>query len=143
MRKYLLPSALILAFGIALAGAQVITKSLQVTQDPRSPVGLDASNNVYFPAHVLTSQSAPALTSCGSGSPTVTGSDFGGQITEGSSATGCILTFKEAFAAAPGCVISSSNAASGLGVTTSTIAMTIVHSSYSSITIGYLCTGAK
>ena len=105
MKRYLLPSALILAFGLALAGAQTITKSLQVTQDPRSPVGLDASNNAYFPAHVLMGGSqtvAPTTATCGSGgSPGVVGTDNAGVVTEGAGTgagvTACTIYFNKPF----------------------------------------------
>ena len=144
MRKYLLPSALILAFGIALAGAQVITKSIQLTQDPRSPIGMDASNNVYFPAHVLSvgPNTAPVLTACGGGTPTITGTDTAGVITEGTSSAGCTVTFNRAFLAAPYCNANAA-AASAMGVSTTTTTMVLAHASASSGVINYICIGLK
>lgn len=46
----------------------------------------------------------PVLTSCGTGSPTVTGSDFAFRVTQGTSATGCVATFASPFTSIPTCV---------------------------------------
>lgn len=47
--------------------------------------------------HVITSGPAPAVTSCGTGSPTVTGNDRAGTITTGTAASACTLTFANAY----------------------------------------------
>jgi hypothetical protein len=150
MKRYLLPSALILAFGLALAGAQTITKSIQLTQDPRSPIGMDASNNAYFPAHVgagFNQNTVPTLTSCGSGgSPAVIGTDQAGSVTEGAGTgagvTSCILTFNSAWNTAPICTVSTIGPATGLGfgnAVPSTTSFTIVHSAATSLGWMYVC----
>lgn len=46
----------------------------------------------------------PVITSCGTGTPTITGTDLAFTVTQGTSATGCVLTFSTAFATAPVCV---------------------------------------
>ena len=46
-KRYLLPSALILAFGLTLGIAQTINKSVQLSQDPTGPVGFDTNNNEF------------------------------------------------------------------------------------------------
>ena len=149
MRKYLLPSALILAFGLALAGAQTITKSIQLTQDPRSPIGMDASNNAYFPAHIAAGGSqavAPATSSCGTGgSPGVVGPDNAGVITEGAGTgtgvTGCTITFNAAWNTAPVCTVSSVNAtavAAGV-VSTSTTTLVVINTAATSLGVSYIC----
>ena len=91
-------------------------------------------------AFVNTTQ--PALTSCGGGSPALdaTGSDVAGTITEGSSATGCVLTFNKAFATAPHCTVSSSTGLASLTWTISTTLLTISNSSTSSGKVSYICT---
>ena len=59
------------------------------------------------PSHLGTAQTtAPALTSCGTGTPTIAGTDTAGIVTMGTSATGCVITFNRAYAAAPYCVVS-------------------------------------
>jgi|GEM_PF-4728273 len=46
----------------------------------------------------------PVLTSCGTGSPTIVGTDYAMTITQGTTATGCVATFSSAFSAVPVCV---------------------------------------
>ena len=145
MRKYLLPSALILAFGLALAFAQNINKALQLSQDATGAFGVDTNNNVYFPGHILTTgPGTPVVTSCGGGTPTIAGTDFAGTVTQGTSAAGCTITFNKAFVAAPTCIINTATMASPISWTTSTTAITEVnYASPSSEIINYICTGAK
>ena len=58
------------------------------------------------PLHLASAQTtAPALTSCGTGSPTIVGSDTAGTITMGTSATGCIATFNVSYTSAPHCTV--------------------------------------
>lgn len=58
------------------------------------------------PVHTATAQTtAPALTSCGTGSPAITGTDTAGIVTMGTSATGCIITFNVAYTGTPFCVV--------------------------------------
>lgn len=77
------------------------------------PNGAVGPGNVYatltqFRAWVLGGGSAhsgiPVLTSCGTGSPSVVGSDFAFRVTQGTSATGCVATFSTAFTSIPTCV---------------------------------------
>ena len=149
MRKYILPSALILAFGLALASAQVITKSIQLTQDPRSPIGMDVNNNAYFPAHIAAGgnqATAPTVATCGAGgSPGVVGTDQAGTITEGAGTgagvTSCILTFNQAWNTAPICTASGAGGpATSLGVfATSTTTLQITHAAATSLGVNYIC----
>ena len=58
------------------------------------------------PLHLASAQTtAPVLTSCGTGSPTIVGSDTAGTITMGTSATGCIATFNVSYTSAPHCTV--------------------------------------
>lgn len=96
---------------IAIAGgavAQNIVSSVQLSQDPRGGIGLDAAGNVFFlnGQHVGSQGGGtPALTTCGT-APTITGTDFAFTVTTGSVGTSCIITFAKAFGAAPRCVVS-------------------------------------
>lgn len=137
MKKYLLPSALILAFGLSLAVAQNINKALQMSQQP-GVFGVDASNNVYFPAHVLSNGKAPT-TSNG----TVSGTDFQGTITESSNSVGGTLTFATAFLAAPNCVVTGQTGTSASPITYSTVttSLTWSHLSQASKLLSYFCSG--
>ncbi len=107
MRKYLLPSALILLLAGAAGVAQTINRAVQLTQDTTGVFSVDTNNNVYFPGHILSTgpQVAPALTSCGT-SPSIAGSDTAGQVQMGSALpTGCNVTFVKAYLTAPWCVV--------------------------------------
>lgn len=53
--------------------------------------------------HKFTGGPAPALTSCGTGSPTITGDDQTGTVTTGTAATSCTMTFSKAYRATPVC----------------------------------------
>jgi hypothetical protein len=115
MRKYLLPSLLILAGLCALAWAQTVTKSVQLSQDPTGLVGYDTNNGVEFPGHINstprgTPANVPVLSTCGT-APSFTGSDNALRLTTGSAATTCTVTFGVAFVTAPACVITPQGAA--------------------------------
>jgi hypothetical protein len=150
MKKYLLPSLLILACFAASAIGQNINRAVQLSQDPTGLFGVDSSNNVYFPAHVLTTTRGgppPTVTgaTCGTTAPSVTGTDFAGLITVGTSATtSCVLTFGTAFVTAPVCLLTPKSAIlAALSYATSTTALTITQTSTASNTIAYLCTSAS
>ena len=149
MRKYLLPSALILVLGLGFAIAQNITKSVQLSQDPSGPIGFDTSSNVYFPAHVLTTnglQGVPSPTAISGSVITIdaNATDFSGTITGGGvSSSNGTLTFSKAYLATPHCVVTSQNPG------TSPVAYNVVPSGINitsgigASTINYVCSGAK
>jgi hypothetical protein len=88
-------------------------------------------------------QGQPTLSGCGT-SPSLDsrGSDMAGNITEGSSATGCTLTFNVPFKlSAPHCMISSPNGAPFTGYTTSQTQLAITNASASGNIYSYICTG--
>jgi hypothetical protein len=128
LRQYLLPSLLVLALAGGLAGAQTINKAIQLSQDASGAFGVDTTNNVYFPGHILaTGAAGPAPTVVGTGTPTIAGTDVAGTITMGASATTAIATFGRAYVTAPSCVLSNQTAVSS----TSNIAYTILTTSIS------------
>ncbi len=92
-------------------------------------------NNTQFGA------TAPTLTACGTGSPTVVGSNVAGTITAGTSATGCVATFATAFALAPSCVVTSQTAPATTtpAYSVSASAITIVQTSTSGNKYDYVC----
>lgn len=142
-KKYLLPSGLILALALGVAFAQSITRSVQLSQDPSGPIGIDTSNNIYLPAHVLqTSRPAPTLTSCGTGSPAILGTDVAGLVTMGTAATGCVITFRTAYLATPWCVVTSqSPILSPVNYTAATTALTLTASA-NGLLVNYWCSGS-
>lgn len=151
LHRYLLPSALILAFGIAFGWAQSANQALQVSQDPTGTIGYDnVQGGIYLPGHLLTTTRkgpAPSVTgaTCGTTAPSVSGTDFAGVITVGTSATtSCVLTFGTAFGTAPVCLLTPKSAIlAALSYATSTTALTITQTSTANNTIAYLCTSAS
>ncbi len=149
MRKYILPSLLVLCLGAGLSFAQTFTRALQLSQDTTGAFGVDANNGVYFPGHVLSltnARPAPVLTSCVTGgSPLITGTDFSGVITAGTTAsTTCTVTFGTAFVTAPNCVVAwQTGPLAAMSWVTSTTALTITQTSNASSKIAYICTSAS
>lgn len=95
-----------------------------------------------IPVHLSTAQTtAPALTSCGT-TPAITGTDTAGIVTMGTSATGCVITFNQAYVAAPFCVVSwiATPLASQSYVTSNT-AITLTQTSTSNNKVQYICIG--
>lgn len=142
MKKYLLPSALILALGLGVALAQTITKAIQLSQDATGAFGVDSANNVYFPAHILSTGPVPTLSV---GTLATGSSDTQGLITETSNSLGGVLTFAKAYVTAPNCVLVAQTASSATPLTYSTVttALTYSHLSQISQLLNYVCSGAK
>ena len=148
MKKLLLPSLLILAFGLVLAHSQNINKSIQLSQDPTGKFNVDTNNNSYWPGHFLSigPTPAPILTSCGT-SPTILGTDTAGTIVvgTGSPATGCIVTFTQAYLLKPYCVAVSQNpATSPAAYSTATTSITFTTpTALNGATLNYWCSGSQ
>lgn len=83
---------------------------------------------------------APALTSCGTGSPTISGSDLAGEVVLGTAATGCIITFNVAYAATPYCTVTWQTTPGIVQTyTVSTTAITLAQTSASGDKVNYTC----
>lgn len=93
--------------------------------------------------HWLTANTtAPALTSCGGGSPTISGTDHAGTVTMGTTATGCVITFATAYLTAPHCTVTwRATPLASQSFTVSTAAITLTQTSTSSNLIDYICFG--
>lgn len=67
----------------------------------------DSSGNLQFLGHAWSNGSAPSLSSCGTGSPSLStgANDTHGTITEGTAATGCTLTFATARTNNADCIV--------------------------------------
>lgn len=89
------------------------------------------------------SSAAPALTSCGGGTPTIVGNDLAGVVTTGTSATGCVVTFASAKSAVPACVVTHqvAPATSTPAYSVTATAITLVQASQSSVKFNYVCVG--
>lgn len=86
------------------------------------------------------SGTAPALTSCGGGSPAIVGTDVAGTVTMGTSATGCVITFNVAYVAAPHCIVQwIATPLASQSYATSNTAITLTQTSTSSNVAKYIC----
>lgn len=95
------------------------------------------------PAHLESGQTtAPALTSCGTGSPTIVGTDTVGIVTMGTSATGCVITFNRAYTGTPYCLVTwIATPLASQSYVTSNLAITTTQTSTSGNILQYLCIG--
>lgn len=144
MKRYLLAAVAILCLSLGVAVAQNINKALQLSQDSTGAFGIDANNHIYFPGHLNAAGSyAPALSSCGT-SPTITGTDTAGVVTEGTgSPITCTLTFNKVFVSTPTCFVNAqtANTTSPLSRSMTVSALTVTHLSQSSVVWNYFCIG--
>ncbi len=141
------------AFGAASVGIPVpyvtsisVTDVVQIIKG-----GVPGAQNVYATGlqlrnFILAGNSQvgiapPVLTSCGTGSPAVTGTNSAGIITIGTSATGCVATFATAYVTTPVCTVVSETAPATTtpAYSVSSTAITIVQTSTSGNKYDYIC----
>lgn len=93
-------------------------------------------------AHLGFYGTAPAITSCGTSPSTARGTDTAGEVTEGTTATGCIITFANSgYTAAPYCVVTSQTQLAAFTYAISTTAITVTNTSTSGDKINWVCHG--
>lgn len=142
MRKHILPSLLILALASGLAFAQTINRAIQLSQDTTGAFSIDTNNGIYFPGHILSTGRSPTI--AGTGTPTIRGTDFAGEITMGTSGQTAIATFAQAFLSTPYCVASTNvTLASPLAVGASTTALSLTQPANTGNKIAYFCTSSS
>jgi len=120
--------------------------SVQTIPGDGGPLRWDAAGKAILgTGNMSSSGPAPVLSACGGGSPTITGSNFSGTVTAGTTATGCTITFAQGgFTAAPSCVVSpASGVLAAFSYTISSTAITVTQTSTSGNTITYLCVGKQ
>lgn len=145
IRKYILPSLLILALAGSVALAQTITRAIQLSQDTSGAFGVDANNNIYFPAHLLVpaNTNTPIPTITGTGTPTLSGTDAAGLITMGASATTAVAVFGRAYVTTPFCVVTwqapMNGTATPIAYTLTTTRISISQGATSGNLINYMC----
>lgn len=100
------------------------------------------STVLTVPVHVITSGTAPTLTSCGT-SPTFSGTDTAGTVTPGTGATGCTFTFGTAYSVKPTCVVQSEDNLDNIGsYTVSSSAIVYTYPSTNNhAPVDYICVG--
>lgn len=105
------------------------------------------TSRITFPsgsAHINTDGTAPALTSCGTGSPSISGSDVAGTVTMGTSATGCVITFNVSYTTAPYCVVTwQATPLASQSYAISATAITLTQTSTSGNKVNYHCIGVS
>jgi hypothetical protein len=148
MRKYLLPSLIMVVLGAGLALAQNFNRAIQLSQDTTGAVLVDTAINVYFPGHVLsTTQLNGTPTIAGTGTPTLVGSDGAGLITMGTSGTTATVTFSQTWLAVPSCVVSWQVTLTPLTTPVSyqvaTTNLAIQQPAFTGAKINYWCSGQK
>src|SRR5262245_40972536 len=119
--------------------------SVQTRPGDGGPIQWDVSGRAIIGAGNISSTGpAPVLSSCGGGSPAITGSNLAGTVTTGTTATGCVITFSTAFASAPSCVVSpASGVLASFTYVISASAITVTQTSSSGNTITYMCIGKQ
>lgn len=127
-------------------GGNLGTAATVNTGTAGATIPLNNSANVFsalntFTGHVAAGSSAPTLSSCGGGSPAILGDDKDGQVTMGTTATGCVITFASAYTGTPLCVVTwqATPLASQSYAITNT-AITLTQTSTSSNKVNYHCT---
>ena len=166
-KKFLLLTAgLLLAGGLAFAqtiyplqssvtGSEYIkneanpTSSFFTTAQIKTYIGTGAMNFVSglvsfgatTPVHLATAQTtAPALTSCGGGTPAISGTDTAGIVTMGTNATGCVITFNVAYTGVPYCVVSwIATPLASQSYVTAAASITLTQTSTSGNKVQYIC----
>jgi hypothetical protein len=84
----------------------------------------------------------PSLSGCGTGSPAIVGDDKAGQVTMGTTATGCVITFATPWNTAPFCVVQwQGTPLTAQNYTVSATAITTVQTSTSGNILNYHCLG--
>lgn len=144
LRKYVLPSVLILALGASLAIAQTFTRALQLSQDTTGAFAVDANNGIYFPGHILstgTGRPAPSVT--GIGTPTLAGTDVSGTVTMGTSGTSAIVTFGQAFLTIPACLAISQTVSTSISYSVNATSLTIQQPALTGNKVNYWCASAS
>jgi hypothetical protein len=101
---------------------------------------IDASQRATFASHILAASTTPTISSCGTGSPSVAGSDNFGTITAGAGTlTSCIINFGKTWGTAPACSVAFGTSALTPTVATSTTQLTIGATSLTNYKIFYTC----
>ena len=96
--------------------------------------------NNHIASALGTFLTSSALSSCGT-TPAInaTATDTKGTITEGTTATGCVLTFAAAYVTAPDCTVTSPTGSLLTSYSVSTTALTIVNASATGDKFTYMC----
>lgn len=137
-----------LIFSAGLATAQVVTRSVQMSQDPSGPMGATAANDIVLqygtrflnPSPLGTT---PVISACGTN--TNVGTDFAGRVTiTAGTPSSCTLTFSRAWGTAPNCIVAAQGAIPATTFSWATTTTTLVLTTAAVNTVwDYICTSAS
>lgn len=101
--------------------------------------GNSTTSSYLFSSKIITTDTPPAATTCGT-SPVVVGSRLAGQVTMGTgSPTGCVLTFVGAYTGIPLCTVTWQTNIASMQYTVSNTAITLVQTGTSSNIVNWTC----
>jgi hypothetical protein len=124
-------------------GAQTASYGLRVKAQTGATTNWSAwlDGAVKLGGHVVTSGTAPSLSSCGS-SPSISGTDMAGTVTAGGTATACTVTFASAWSAAPHCNVTpqTGSVTNTFSYSISTTAITVTETGLGGGLFDYNCT---
>lgn len=103
--------------------------------------GAKTSTLTLDKGHIGSSANTPTISACGTSPSAARGSDFAGEVTEGTTATGCVITFGVAYTTAPWCVVTSQSQLVSFAYSISTTAITVVNTSTTGDKINWVCSG--
>jgi hypothetical protein len=89
--------------------------------------------------HILASGTAPTISACGTGTPTISGGDNFGKVVAGTVATSCVINFGSTWGSAPSCNAASGTAIASLTVSATTTQLTITGTALGGDTITWIC----
>ena len=89
--------------------------------------------------HILASGTAPTISACGTGTPTISGGDNFGKVVAGTVATSCVINFGSTWGTAPSCNAASGTAIASLTVSATTTQLTIAGTALGGDTITWIC----
>lgn len=94
--------------------------------------------------HIIASSTNPVLSSCGT-TPTMKGDDTHGEVTAGTSATACTITFGQAWSAAPVCIVQnqSGSITNTFSYTISSTQIVVTETALGGDKVDYLCEGVS
>ena len=137
-------------YGVSNAGALAFfttnnnsapSERMRIQSDGNVGIGTTSpASKLTVNGHIGTDGAIPTLTSCGT-SPAITvgSTDTAGEITEGSVATGCVVTFATAYVRTPFCTVTFQSGLAGSYVTASTSITVTNIGLLSSTKINYMC----
>jgi hypothetical protein len=97
------------------------------------------AGNELVGGHILATGTAPTISACGTGTPTISGGDNFGTVVAGTVATSCVVNFGATWGAAPRCAVSSGTAIASLTVSATTTQLTITGTALGGDTINWVC----